>query len=404
MNNKENFSYSNSNQKDINHDQYLKETHYIETQISLENINVLPQPRKTFEKIDELANDILEKGLISPLLIARFSKENSKKYLKAINILWKKEIKKEINLENLKINNEDGNYYILIAGERRLRAIKSLQKNDLFNKVFPQEKIDARICDNPSPLEALFRQASENIHQRPPAHEEAEFYASLFSLICEEKGKYYPTRFAKDVGKDPETIIKAIQFSLLPNFVKNAVINKYLSYGAACQLGRMVKDLNPEVNFKKEDINLMAIKAMGGQWKTDRCQKEVRKKIEESRGNQPSFEIFTEKDRKKLEKLSLKSLVAKEIVEGSWDFISYLRKINFLIKENQLKTKGSPFTEENVTKSFSLLINEQEKLLPHLKKITEEEKQRMEKILKESKKTIEEIIIYKSATQEDNLS
>ena len=400
-NNKENFSYSHQNQENIvKNNQHLKEIHYEETKISLEAINVLPQPRKTFEKTDELANDILEKGLISPLLIARFNKENCEKYLKAINILWKKEIK----LENLKINPEDGNYFILIAGERRLRAIKILKKDNLLNKVFPQEKIDARICDNPSPLEALFRQASENIHQRPPAHEEAEFYASLFHLIREEKEKYPPARFAKDVGKDPETIRKAIQFSLLPRFVQNAVIKGSLVYGVACELGKMIKDLNPEVDFKQEEINIMAFKAMVGRWTVDRCRKEVRKKIEETRGNQPSFEIFTEKDRKKLEKLYLQSSTAKEIVKGSWDFISYLRKINFLIKEKRIKIKDSPFTEENVTKASLLLINEQEKLLPHLKKIAEEEKERISKILKESKETIEEIIVYKNIGKEDNLS
>jgi len=65
------------------------------TSIPLDQIEVNPyQPRKTFsqEKIDILANSIKENGLISPILLS-------------------------------KVN---GNKYILIAGERRYRALKQL--------------------------------------------------------------------------------------------------------------------------------------------------------------------------------------------------------------------------------------------------------------------------------------
>jgi len=318
--------------------------------------------------------------------------------------LWKKEIKKAIKTENLNRNPDDNHYYILIAGERRLRAIKHLKKENLINKIFPQEKIDVRVFNNPSPLEALFRQASENIHQRPPAHEEAEFYASLLHIIREEKENYPTTRFAKDVGKDPETIRKAVQFSLLPRFAQKAVIKNNLVYGVACELGKMLKDFNPKVNFKEEEINLMAVKAMVGHWTIKRCRQEVRKKIEEAKSDQGSFKIFTKKDQEKLERLSLKNSATKEIIKGSWDFIIYLRRINFLIKERKLSAKDSLFTEKHFTKAFLLLINEQEKLLPHLGKITEEEKKRIKKVIEESKEKIKEIIVYQNLTKENNLS
>jgi len=50
------------------------------------------------------------------------------------------------------------------------------------------------------------------------------------------------------------------------------------------------------------------------------------------------------------------------------------------------------------------LINEQEKLLTHLKKITEEEKIKISEFLEESKKNIKEIIIYKNTGKENHLS
>ena len=166
----------------------------------------------------------------------------------------------------------------------------------------------------------------------------------------------------------------------------------------------MLKDFNPKVNFKEEEINLMAVKAMVGHWTIKRCRQEVRKKIEEAKSDQGSFKIFTKKDQEKLERLSLKNSATKEIIKGSWDFIIYLRRINFLIKERKLSAKDSLFTEKHFTKAFLLLINEQEKLLPHLGKITEEEKKRIKKVIEESKEKIKEIIVYQNLTKENNLS
>jgi len=363
------------------------EIEYKKTKVDLKLINVLPQPRKTFEKIDELAQDIYEKGLLSPLLIIKFNEKKCHKYLETINSLWKTDVK----INGLaKDKKED--YYILLAGERRLRAIKKIKEDHgSLGKVFPGNKIDIRLCENLSPLQALFRQASENIHVRPPANEEALFYASLLELIKEKHPDYSTFRFAKDVGKDPKTVKNAITFSILPEFVQKAVEEKQLKYGVACTIGRM-----QEENIDKETVESVTIRAMLGNWKIKKCKREVEGLIYEHKSNQSSFEIFSEEDRKRQEKESLKNLMAKEIKRGTWETNSYFKKIIFLAKEGKLNKAMSPFSEKEVLELYSELLNTEEEVLDHLKDLFDQkEKEKYKKTIEESKKLVKKLISSK---------
>ncbi len=42
---------------------------YEQAKLPIGAINVLPQPRKTFEEIDSLADDITSKGIMNPSLV-----------------------------------------------------------------------------------------------------------------------------------------------------------------------------------------------------------------------------------------------------------------------------------------------------------------------------------------------
>lgn len=376
------------NQKVNNKKREFDPVHYEESKLELNIINILPQPRKTFEGIEELAIDIAEKGLISPLLVARFNEKNLQKHLKIVNRLWG--INKQP--QEIKANDSDQNFYILVAGERRLRAINLLKSEISFDleKVFPKEKIDVRICDNPSPKDFLFRQASENIHRRPPSWEEAKFYVSLFDILRDENKKYSIGHFARDVGKDRETIKRAVQFCLLPKFIQNAVENKKLIYGVACELARLVEN-----GFKQDEVDYIGYKAMIKKWKVDKCKAEVKRRIEELTSKQGTLEIFTEKDMQKMENDSNKSFMAREFTKGIFEFVHYLDIFNHLDKQGKIPPSKSPFSEKSVAEYYLKLIEKQKKILPHLKKLTPAEKQESEQILNDSESTIKAYLALK---------
>ena len=56
-----------------------------ERYLRLYYINILPQMRRTFDKIGELADSILRNGLIHPITVAELTREEAQKYLEIIN-------------------------------------------------------------------------------------------------------------------------------------------------------------------------------------------------------------------------------------------------------------------------------------------------------------------------------
>src|SRR3990167_9877769 len=90
--------------------------------IGFHDIVILPQHRKVFEGIEDLAENIAYIGLIHTPIIGIFTPDGFDEYLSVIN---------EIHRENLEPDNFrqyelEGKYYVLIAGERRLRACQFL--------------------------------------------------------------------------------------------------------------------------------------------------------------------------------------------------------------------------------------------------------------------------------------
>jgi len=71
---------------------------YSASLISLDDINILPQPRQTFEHITVLADDIAQKGLINPPTIACMSPQDTAEFLREINALWRS----DFTIENLR--------------------------------------------------------------------------------------------------------------------------------------------------------------------------------------------------------------------------------------------------------------------------------------------------------------
>lgn len=151
------------------------------------------QPRVFFdaEKLQELAASIREKGVIQPLLVTR----------------------------------GPGNQYTLIAGERRLRAAKLAEL----------EEVPVILLDRAGQDESLELALIENI-QRQDLNpiEEAQAYARLmedFQLTQEEVGR--------KVGRQRSTIANALRLLALPSAIQQDVAMGALSEGHARVLLRV---------------------------------------------------------------------------------------------------------------------------------------------------------------------
>ncbi|RKY36306.1 MAG: chromosome partitioning protein ParB [Candidatus Omnitrophota bacterium] len=144
------------------------------------------QPRKNFnhEKLQELIDSIREKGVLQPIIVRE---------------------------------NAPGDYE-LIAGERRLRAVKALEL----------ENIPA-IVKNITDLELLELSIVENIQRHDlNALEEARSYQTLVADFG-----FTQEQVAKTVGKKRAAISNSIRFLSLPEQVKTALRNNSISPGHA---------------------------------------------------------------------------------------------------------------------------------------------------------------------------
>jgi len=156
-------------------------------EIELSRIKINPdQPRKYFDqdKIKELAESISQKGLIQPIIVRPVD-----------------------------------DYYELIVGERRLRAVQHLQLNNIPAIVY--EQVSKKDIVELALIENIQREDLNPI-------EEAE----AFRTLLQEYGLSQED-LASQVGKDRSSIANGLRLLTLPEKIKSLIIEKKLSAGAA---------------------------------------------------------------------------------------------------------------------------------------------------------------------------
>lgn len=180
-------------------------------EIEVDKIKPNPyQPRKEFkeESIIELANSIKRYGLLQPVILIK-----------------------------------DKDEYILVAGERRLRAVKKLNN----------EKIKAIIVDYS--LNDLREYALiENI-QREDLNP-IEIATSLKNLI--EEHNYTHEELANIISKSRSYVTNLLRILNLPDFVQNKIKENKLSIGHAKVLIGLDEELLKKVieEIEKKDLNV----------------------------------------------------------------------------------------------------------------------------------------------------
>ena len=142
------------------------------------------QPRKYFDSksLDELSASIKEKGVVTPITVRSFE-----------------------------------NQYILIAGERRLRASKLAKKKNI--PAYLLEVIDESEMMEVALIENIQRENLNSI-------EESEAYA-----VLQSKFNLSQSQIAKTVGKNRSTITNTLRLLQLPGEIKKSLRNNQISAG-----------------------------------------------------------------------------------------------------------------------------------------------------------------------------
>lgn len=370
---------------------------YVGGLLPVYDINVLPQARRTFEEIKELAEDIADKGLMNPLIVARFNQEGCERFLAVINHLWQA----DLTTENLvrRVEKGENSFYILIAGERRLRALRYLQETgcgrdhgtkNCFEYHFPNQLVEIRLCLDIPPLQAIFLQASENIHMRVPPHEEARFHYSLFKLIRQVNDGFSLAAFARAVGRSESTIRNAIKFCELPLDIQKIVEKGYVVYGKALEIVRL-----REVGLDDEDLKLWIKQAMVSDQTVVEFRNQVTNYIRDLKSGQTMLELFTEAQLEAMRKASIRRVVAGNMIMRLWEGIAYSRIVVGLLREGMLGEEDSPYSIKSPVRIYLAFIDSLETLLPYLKMhLSKKKAEKAEGILAEGRAVLEELETY----------
>jgi hypothetical protein len=210
-------------------------------------LTIRRQQRRTFdrEKAEELERAIISLGRVhSPLQLAEYTIQSGSR--------------------------QGEKHYVLIAGERRVRAVKKILKGGVTLR-----RIPVLIYINPSKLQIKILQALENTYDRPPILEEGEHLGRSFVEVQRVEPEFSNADFAALMGRTPDQIRDAKLFVSAPKIVRDLAASGNLSYTAAVDISRLSSDLTPEeiVAFTE---NLMA---------THPSPQKIRQKILETRRN-----------------------------------------------------------------------------------------------------------------------
>lgn len=346
--------------------------------LPFESISRLEQPRRTFEEIPSLADSIAVHGLANPITVAQLSEEACARYLDVINKVWGT-VHASADLETLTLEGEK-KYHILIAGERRYRAIGLLKEQgcedcqaqevavSCYENHFQRSEVEVRLMANVSARDALDLQSAENIHKRVPPHEDARFLYEYYRFVKEDEPECTLRGFARGVSRGEEQVRDAIKFCELPENVQDSVKLGQIPYGIAIQISRLHKNSNPNVNVSGEELDWWVIKAITGQYKVPDFKDLIMGYIKEREGGQKSmFEIMTESQRSEFEREQRKMVVEKGILRALHSQIAYLQRVQDLYKTGKLGEKDSPYSQGSPSRLVLKLARVMYQIVPDLR-------------------------------------
>ena len=203
----------------------------------LENVAVLSQQRKDpSEGLSELISAIRGDGEVNnPLLIAKLPKDLARAYLGVVRKAYggKKTLRSCKRLE-------DGEYLVLVAGNRRLLAIGKMVEDRFRFKSIPV-KYYIPSTKKPPLRELLATQIRENTHIRPNTREEAESAVALWRLWGGPEGQISYAALSRKIKGlySPETISHAVKYHSLPDYIRDAVHCDRISYMVSVELYRL---------------------------------------------------------------------------------------------------------------------------------------------------------------------
>lgn len=226
--------------------------------IPLEMLSPLAQVRAKFHKarLLGLAESIARSGLRHRISVHAMTRDDAERYIALLGVIWGA----EHTLDEIPTIVREGETYFLvfISGERRFRAITWLTRNvcseceergitePCFPHHFPSGTIPVQLTFGSTALEAYDCQVEENCHEKPDSHEDAMSFRAGFELRKIRNSRLTVAAYARSVGRDAQTVRRALAYTELPSYIQEAVAEGNLAYSKALVLQRFHAERNDD--------------------------------------------------------------------------------------------------------------------------------------------------------------
>jgi hypothetical protein len=355
----------------------------------------LRQARQTYDPVElaRLKTSVDQEGLMHPVQIAQLTEPAARYYLR----IWNRVYGKRYKLEQISIG-PTGRYEIVIAGHRR-----RLVSIELCEEGRPPKDYDIRFRPDISPEKALQIQIQENIYVEPETWENAE-NAYRFWVFLQEveqkrvreaklRGEDYTSEltlksFSVRIGATPSTVRGYLCFGKAPKVLQATVRRNRIPYGKGVLLARLV--LSGAVSEELLREHWLPMAALPGQ-STPVFEKAIMARIEAARHLQD--DLFGELDVNDVARAyesDRRATVFPELIGRLHETVAYLAAVRELDEAGRLGENG-PYSDASPNRLAQKLVDEVEKTLPHLRRLTAKQRQHNGRVLAEAGALLSEL-------------
>ncbi len=310
----------------------------------------LTQVRKTFPDIPQLAQDIARRGILNPQTVFAFSPDVAARYIAAVNLMWGA-THTLADLPCCTLRDEPV-YFILIAGERRFRALKLLwdegceecrathgseDPGTCFSRHFPHGLVPVNLKVGFTPYEALTDQFAENTHHRPRSDEEAIGFRVFYELMRVRESALTVTEFARRIGHNADRVRAALRYTMLPEFIQAAVAEGRIPYSSALALEQYHRE-------RKDDgeLQFWLAKAIAElEMSARRLEEALREDLKQWRASQRG--LFGALAMGALERSHIRAVFDRNIARGLDRIEGFLYAVIHAQSSGQIGAADSPF-------------------------------------------------------------
>ncbi len=216
--------------------------------IPARDLIVMPQIRIGMNPdLKDLKASLRVNGLLNPIDVAVMDEFQLEEYIYFVNDLWGSDVALQDYVDK---RDENGFFYLVIAGHTRTEAILQLEQEDEFGRSF---SIMSKLHKVSDPSEIISLQLDENLHSKPAQERQAMAIVETYEYGKRHDRWKTPSEFARlNKGKFSRKVLaEAIGFARLPDRARDFVFSGTLSYNAAVELGKASETIldNIAANF-----------------------------------------------------------------------------------------------------------------------------------------------------------